>query len=47
MGTTMSAFSPHPVVIERLLVFFAPFDAIGSSRRTALTLRFTDWNAVS
>jgi hypothetical protein len=47
MGATMSALSSYPIVIESLLVFFDPFDPIGSSQRAALKVCFTDWNAVS
>jgi hypothetical protein len=47
MGATMSALSSYRVLIESLLVFFDRFDAIGSSQRAALTVCFTDWNAVS
>jgi hypothetical protein len=43
----MGALTPYPVEIESLLVFFDPFDAIGSCRPAALTVCFTDWNAVS
>jgi hypothetical protein len=47
MCATMSNLSSYPVVIESLLVFFDPFDAIGSSQRAAFSVCFTDWNAVS